>query len=63
MKKLLIRLVIAVVLLVILVVVAMSLFVDGAVKRGIETIGPMPTKVEVKTGVRELVYPFRVRQA
>jgi len=48
MKKLLIRLAIAVVVLVILGILAMRLFLDSAVKRGIETVGPMVTKVEVK---------------
>ena len=48
MKKLLIRLVVAIVVLIILAILAVSLFLDGAVKRGIETVGPMLTKVEVR---------------
>lgn len=48
MKKLLIRLVIAILVVIILGFVVMGLFLDGAVKRGIETVGPMLTKVEVK---------------
>jgi uncharacterized protein involved in outer membrane biogenesis len=48
MKKLLLRILIALVVLLILGVLAVSLFVNGAVKRGIETIGPMLAKVEVK---------------
>jgi len=48
MKKLVIRASIALLILIILGVVAVGLFLDGAVKRGIETVGPMLTKVEVK---------------
>jgi uncharacterized protein involved in outer membrane biogenesis len=48
MKKLIIRLLIAFVVLVILGVLAMSLFLDKGIKRGIETVGPMLTKVDVK---------------
>jgi uncharacterized protein involved in outer membrane biogenesis len=48
MKKLLIRLCIALLVLVILGIVAIGLFLDSAVKRGIQTVGPMLTKVEVK---------------
>ena len=48
MKKLLIRISIAVVILLILGIVAVCLSLDRAVKRGIETVGPMLTQVEVK---------------
>ena len=48
MKKLIIRLVIALVVLVIIGVVAVGVFLDSAVKKGVETVGPMLTKVEVK---------------
>jgi len=48
MKKLLIRLLLAVVILILLGILAMSFFLDGAVKRAIETFGPMLAKVEVK---------------
>ena len=48
MKKLLTRILIALVVLLILGVLAVSFFLDSAVKRGIETVGPMLTKVEVK---------------
>ena len=48
MKKLVIRLLIVLIVLVVLVVVAISLFLDGAIKRGIETVGPMVAKVPVK---------------
>jgi hypothetical protein len=48
MKKILIRSFIALIILLILGVVAIGLFLDGAVKRGVETVGPMLTKVDVK---------------
>jgi hypothetical protein len=48
MKKLLIRLLIALVVVVVIVVVAIGLFLDGAIKKGVETIGPQVTKVDVK---------------
>src|SRR6476646_7889774 len=48
MKKHIIRLLIAFVVLVILGVLAMSLFLDKGIKRGIETVGPMLTKVDIK---------------
>jgi hypothetical protein len=48
MKKLVIRLLIALVVVVILAVVAVGLFLDGAIKKGVETFGPKLTKVEIK---------------
>ena len=48
MKKLVVRLFILVVVLLILAVVAAKFFLDGAVKRAVETIGPRVTKVDVK---------------
>src|ERR1019366_5684021 len=48
MKKLFIRLLIALVVVVILAVLAVGLFLDGAIKRGVETFGPRLTKVEIK---------------
>jgi hypothetical protein len=48
MKKLIIRLLIALVVVIILAVLAVGLFLDGAVKRGVETFGPRLTKVEIK---------------
>ncbi len=48
MKKILIRSSFALIIVVILGVVAIGLFLDGAIKRGVETVGPMLTKVEVK---------------
>jgi autotransporter translocation and assembly factor TamB len=50
MKKILIRLLAAGVILLILAVVAVALFLDKGLKRGIETVGPMLTKTEVKVG-------------
>ena len=40
MKKLFIRLLIALVVVVILAVLAVGLFLDGVIKRGVETFGP-----------------------
>ena len=48
MKKLLIRILIALVVVVVIVVVAIGLYLDTAIKRGVETIGPKITKVDVK---------------
>ena len=48
MKKLLIRLSLALLLLIIIGIVVIGLFLDSAVKRGIETVGPMLTQVDVK---------------
>jgi uncharacterized protein involved in outer membrane biogenesis len=48
MKKLVIRLLIAVVVIVILAVLAVSLFLDRAVKAGVETVGSKVTGVDVK---------------
>lgn len=48
MKKLFIRLLLALVVVVILAVLAVGLFLDGAIKRGVETFGPRLTKVDIK---------------
>lgn len=48
MKKIIVRVLVALVILVILAGVAVALFLDTAIKRGIETAGPMLAKVEVK---------------
>ncbi len=48
MKKWIFRIIIAVVILIVLAVLAVGLFLDSAVKRGVETVGPMVTKVPVK---------------
>ncbi|HNW07308.1 MAG TPA: AsmA family protein [Verrucomicrobiota bacterium] len=48
MKKLIIRLVIALVVVAGLAILAVSLFLGTAVKRGVETLGPKLTKVDVK---------------
>src|SRR5437773_12305207 len=48
MKKIVVRLLIALVVLVLLGALAVHLFLDGAIKRGVETIGPKLTKTDVK---------------
>jgi hypothetical protein len=48
MKKIVLRVGIGLVILVVLGILAVSLFLDGAVKRGVETFGPKLTKVSVK---------------
>jgi len=48
MKKLIIRLLIALVVVVVLAVLAVGLFLDGAIKRGVETFGSRLTKVDIK---------------
>jgi hypothetical protein len=48
MKKFLLWTVIGLVLLVVLGALAVSLFIDSAVKRGVETVGPKLAKVDVK---------------
>lgn len=48
MKKLIIRLAVIVVLLVVIAVVAIGLSLDSIVKKGVETVGPQVTKVDVK---------------
>lgn len=48
MKKLILRIAIALVLLLALALLSISLFLDGAVKRAVESFGPKYTKVDVK---------------
>lgn len=48
MKKIALRILIGVLVVVIIGVICVGLFLDTLVKRGIETVGPMVTKVEVK---------------
>ena len=48
MKKILIRVCIGLVVLIVLAVLGVHFFLDGAVKRGVETIGPKLTKVDIK---------------
>jgi len=48
MKKIAIRLLIALVVVVLLVIVSLGFFLDGAIKRGVETVGPMVAKVPIK---------------
>lgn len=57
MKKILIRVVIALVVLFIVAVVAVFFSLDGIVKHGVEKVGPMVTKVDVKLGAAE-ISPF-----
>lgn len=48
MKKILVRILIAIVVLIIIVALSVHFFLDGAVKKGVETLGPKMTKVDVK---------------
>ena len=48
MKKILVRLCIAFIVLIVLVALGVHFFLDGAIKRGVETVGPKLTKSEVK---------------
>ncbi len=48
MKKLIIRFIVTIVVVVILAALAAHLLLDGIIKRGIETIGPKLTKVDIK---------------
>jgi hypothetical protein len=48
MKKILFRIGIVLVVLVVFACLAIHFFLDGAVKRGVETIGPKLTKVDIK---------------
>jgi len=48
MKKILVRICIALVVLMVLVALGIHFFLDSAVKQGVETIGPKLTKVDVK---------------
>ncbi|MGN6555852.1 MAG: hypothetical protein ACTHLW_19265 [Verrucomicrobiota bacterium] len=47
MKKIILRIGLALIILVVLGILAVSLFLDGAVKRGVETFGPKLTQVPV----------------
>jgi uncharacterized protein involved in outer membrane biogenesis len=48
MKKLIVRSILGLVILVVLALLGVGLFMDGIIKRGVETVGPMLTKVEVR---------------
>ncbi len=48
MKKLIIRILIGLAIVFILLIVAAGLFLNAAIKRGVETVGPMVTKVDIK---------------
>lgn len=47
MKKILVRLCVALVVFIILVALGIHFFLDGAIKKGVETVGPKLTKVAV----------------
>jgi uncharacterized protein involved in outer membrane biogenesis len=55
MKKIITRLFIALIVLVLLAAVAVHLFLDGQIKRAVETIGPQLTKVSVKVDMVNLM--------
>ena len=48
MKKIIIRIIIGLLVLLVLAAVAVHLFLDGVIKRSVETFGPELTKVQVK---------------
>lgn len=48
MKKILVRICIVIVALIVVAILAIHFFLDGAVKRGVETVGSKMTKVDVK---------------
>jgi hypothetical protein len=48
MKKILIGGLIVVVILIVVAVIGITLFLDGAIKKGVETVGPKITKVDIK---------------
>src|SRR2546421_162049 len=54
MRKIITRLIFAVLILAVLAVLAVHFFLDSALKRGVETIGPDLTKVSVKVALVNL---------
>ena len=48
MKKILIGALVVVVILIVVAVIGVSVFLDGAIKKGVETIGPEIAKVDIK---------------
>lgn len=48
MKKILVRVCIAIVALIVIAALAIHFFLDGAIKKGVETVGSKMTKVDVK---------------
>jgi len=48
MKKILIKIGIALAVLLVIGILAVGFFLDGAIKRGVETLGPRLTKVDIK---------------
>jgi len=55
MKKIIIRLFMALIVLVLLAALAVHLFLDGQIKRAVETLGPELTKVSVKVDLVNLI--------
>src|SRR5436190_19468882 len=55
MKKIIKRLLIALIVLVLLAALAVHFLLDSAIKRGVETIGPKVTKVDVKLNSVNLI--------
>lgn len=51
MKKIIRIIVIAIIVLILLAMLSVHLFLDGAIKRGVETVGPKLTKTNVKLNV------------
>jgi hypothetical protein len=51
------RLIVAVVVLIVLVILGLFLFLDSIVKKGVQTVGPAVTKVDVKLGSAK-ISPF-----
>ena len=62
MKKIIVGTLIALVVLVVLAVLGVGLFLDKAIKSGVETFGPKLTKVDVKLGLCEPVIIVGLRQ-
>jgi hypothetical protein len=48
MKRIIVRVAIALAVLIVLIALAIHFFLDGAIKRGVETVGPSLTKVQTK---------------
>jgi AsmA-like protein len=51
MKKIIVRVLIGIVLLVLVVALSIHLFLDGVIKRSVETTGPKLTKTDIKLGL------------
>ena len=55
MKKIIVRTIIALVVVLVLAVLAVTLFLDKAIKSGVETFGPKLTKVDITLQIGESV--------